>query len=59
METMTQTEFINREIAVWGEDEIFSLIDRGYTPVELTDTMTGSVKWVWLLTCAPREFVLP
>jgi hypothetical protein len=56
---MTETEFINHEISIWGEDEIFDLIERGYTPVKLTDKTTGIAKWVWLLTCEQREFVLP
>jgi hypothetical protein len=38
-------EFIKREIAVWGEDEIDYLIESGYVPVKLS---TG--KWSWLHT---------
>jgi hypothetical protein len=41
---MTETDFVKSEIAVWGEDYIFSLIERGYSPV-LTDN-----GWFWLLT---------
>jgi hypothetical protein len=46
---MTVDQFIAKEIAVWGEDYIFSLIDSGYTPV-LTDD--GNYKW---LAPIPRE----
>lgn len=40
---MTQDQFIKSEIAVWGEDYIFDLIERGYSPM-LTDN-----GWYWLL----------
>lgn len=30
---ITENEFIRREIAIWGEDEIFDLIESGYVPV--------------------------
>lgn len=42
----TKTDFFKREIAIWGEDEIYDLIERGYEPV-LTDK-----GWYWLLTNA-------
>lgn len=45
---MTYQDFINREIATWGEDEIFGLLDRGYTPTLLTDG-SGNVKWSWIM----------
>jgi hypothetical protein len=28
----TEDEFVRAEIAVWGEDYIFDLIERGYSP---------------------------
>jgi len=49
---MTLDQFINREVATWGEDYIFSLLDRGYEAVELTDN-AGQTKWTWVLTKAP------
>lgn len=57
MSTLTQiseTEFLNREIAVWGEDYVFDLIDRGYELIPLTDSKTGSVKWAWIMPCGSR-----
>lgn len=41
---MTETEFLRREIATWGEDYVDSLFDRGYTP-----TLFADGKWRWLL----------
>lgn len=43
---MTLNDFINREIATWGEDVIFDLLDRGFEAVELHDGM-GHTKWTW------------
>jgi hypothetical protein len=43
---MTEQEFINQESAVWGEQYIFDLIERGYS-VRLTDH-----GWVW---CLPQR----
>jgi hypothetical protein len=51
---MTREEFIAKEIATWGEDHIFDLIDRGYVVVELTNG--SQTKWTWMvrgLTNAP------
>lgn len=39
---MTEDEFLKHEIALWGEEYIFDLIDRGYT-LKLT---TAGYKWV-------------
>jgi hypothetical protein len=39
---ITQDEFVKREIAVWGEDYVYDLIDRDFTPVLLNGN-----KWVW------------
>ena len=44
---MTREQFMAKEIATWGEDYIFDLLDRGYVVVEVT-TGTHS-KWTWLL----------
>jgi len=46
---MTNEEFINREVATWGEDYIFDLLDKGFTPTLLL-SHTGEVKWTWRLT---------
>jgi len=54
---MTLDQFINREVATWGEDEIFSLLDRGYEAVELTD-QTGQTKFTWLLTNGGKSATL-
>ena len=54
---MTLSDFINREIATWGEDYIFSLLDRGYEAVELHDGM-GHTKWTWRLTNASKSATL-
>ena len=49
---MTEMEFIKKEIATWGEDEIFSLIDRGYKASCLISVVDGipQQKWSWVLT---------
>lgn len=39
---ITQDEFVKRETAVWGEEYVFDLIDRGFMPVLLNNE-----KWVW------------
>jgi len=44
---MTASEFIQREIAIWGEDYVDNLLDRGYLPIELT--VDGKLKWWWRL----------
>lgn len=53
---MTRDQFIQREIATWGEDYIFDLIDRGYEVVQLTNGT--QVKWCWHfigLTTSPES----
>lgn len=45
---MTREEFINREVAIWGEDYIFDLLDRGYEP-KLT-----SEGWRWFAPVITR-----
>ena len=45
---MTREQFIAKEVATWGEDYIFDLLDRGYEVIELR--MGTHVKWTWLLT---------
>ena len=50
---MNETEFIKSEIAVWGEDYVFDLIDRGYTPVQLV--INGSLRWWWKLSTYDRS----
>lgn len=39
--TKTEDEFIKAEMTLWGEDYIFDLIERGYTP-KLTN-----LGWRW------------
>jgi len=46
--TEAQTYFINHEIAVWGEDYIYDLLDRGFQPV-LVSNREGGFKWTWIL----------
>jgi len=46
---MTEQEFINKEIAIWGEDYIFNLVDRGYKAACLI-SRSGEMKWSWVLT---------
>jgi hypothetical protein len=40
---MAETEFLQNEVRIWGEDTVLDLIDRGYTP-----TLTNH-GWKWLL----------
>lgn len=42
---MNKEEFIKKEIMIWGEDYIFDLMDRGYSPIILPNG-----KWSWLLS---------
>jgi hypothetical protein len=46
---MTADEFIKREMTLYGEDEIWSLIDKGYVP-KLTDH-----GWRWNLVVDTGE----
>jgi uncharacterized protein (UPF0128 family) len=43
---MTEREFLDREIAIWGYDYIFDLIDRGYRVVPVG----SGYRWVADLT---------
>ena len=45
---MDRNEFINHEIATWGEEYIFTLLDRGFEPVQVFNA-EGHVKWTWVL----------
>jgi len=49
---MTLDEFIASEIATWGQDYIFDLVDRGYEAKRLIDSH-GEVRFTWVLTQAP------
>lgn len=40
---ITQDEYLKREIALWGEEYIFDLIDRGFTLILTSDG------WKWVL----------
>ena len=44
---MTEDQFIVKEIATWGEDYIFALIDRGYEARCLI-SRSGEMKWTWV-----------
>jgi hypothetical protein len=63
---MTKQEFINSEIAKWGEDYIFDLIDNGYEPVEMVVSGgsfgNGGIRWWWrnpLLTQRAACAIIP
>lgn len=45
---MTHEQFISKEIATWGEDHVFELLDAGYMAIELTNGT--HTKWTWALT---------
>lgn len=45
---MTLEQFIDREVATWGEDYIFNLIDLGFSPV-LVVSSEGREKWSWVV----------
>lgn len=47
MTTVTITEFVDKEIALWGFDYIESLFNRGYEPI-LTNH-----GWRWIM---PKSF---
>lgn len=34
---ITQAEFIDKQVAIWGEDYVFDLYDRGYVPTLTSD----------------------
>jgi hypothetical protein len=56
---LTETQFINSEIAVWTEEYIFDLIERGYEPIALTDEETGKQVWRWVnTTCAQAKMMV-
>lgn len=42
---MTETEFIAKEIAIWGEDYVFDLFNKGYVPTFVPDLN----KWVFMV----------
>lgn len=50
---MTKQEFIQREINIWGVDYIFSLIDRGYDPVQLV--IEGKLRWWWTIPTQVKQ----
>jgi len=50
---MTEDQFIQHEIATWGEDYIYDLLDRGYTPVRVFN-QEGAIKWTWILPIKPK-----
>ena len=39
---ITAQDFIRKEVAVWGEDYVDDLLDRGYIPVELIVTFDAT-----------------
>lgn len=46
---LTETQFINAEIAVWGELEVEDLIERGFTPRLTTNG------WTWVMPVQDRK----
>lgn len=46
---LTETEFLNSEIAVWGLEEVEDLIDRGFSPI-LT-----SQGWTWIMPVQSKQ----
>jgi hypothetical protein len=47
----TESEFLNAEIAVWGLEEVESLIERGFNPILTTQG------WTWVLPVQDRKRV--
>lgn len=43
----SESDFVRREIAHWGEDYVDDLINKGFVPVLLNEN--GSLKWQWRL----------
>jgi hypothetical protein len=39
---MTREEFMNHEVMVWGEDEVFAFLDEGFVPTVVNG------KWTWV-----------
>jgi hypothetical protein len=56
---VTMQEFIDKEIAVWGEDYVFDLFDKGYEPIALMREM-GGIRWSWKLEplTQPRKYAM-
>jgi len=50
MFSKTVDEFVKSEMRVWGTEYVEDLIEQGYTPVQVTDNATGTVKWSWVLS---------
>ena len=48
---LTETEFLNSEIAVWGLQEVEDLIERGFSPRLTTKG------WTWTLPVQERKRV--
>lgn len=45
--TVTANEFVKQYIAIWGEDEVDNLLDKGFVPTLVEEN--GSLKWTWRL----------
>lgn len=41
--TETKTDFFHREVHVWGEEYVYDLVERGYTPILTTEG------WRWMI----------
>lgn len=48
---LTETEFLNREISVWGVEYVDSLLERGYEPKLTTRG------WTWILPVRERVLI--
>lgn len=42
---MTESEFIAKEVATWGQDYVYDLMDKGYVPTYVAELD----KWVFML----------
>lgn len=46
---LTETEFLNAEIAVWGLEEVEDLLERGFSPKLTTQG------WTWVMPVQDRK----
>jgi hypothetical protein len=56
-QNITEDQYIKSQIRTWGEDHIFDLMDRGYSPIQVTDDATGFTKWTWVLPVTSQNLV--
>lgn len=48
---LTESEFLNKEISIWGLEEVEDLIDRGFNPIKTTQG------WTWVLPAQSKSKV--